>query len=208
LITPTALGINASAVDNVGDIITFPSAHGLVTGQSVQLAGTTWAALPVGQAYYIRALSTTTIAFYNTVADAKANTNRVDITGSTLTAATLRYLVFSQVFSSGDFDSVSPIGMSPGSPTMGFDLNLSTPLAAALGTFFATAFNLYNSTPVQVGRQMIMAPKPSTWFTSTSLVQTGAPAFADANTAGNSGLNGTWAQQGTNPYYLQFEIRG
>jgi hypothetical protein len=116
--------------------------------------------------------------------------------------------VYSQAFSSGDFDSVSPVGMSPGSTTMGFDLNLTTPLAAALGMFTADAFGLTNSVPAIVLREMRMAAKPSTWFTSTSLIQTGAPGFADTTTSGTPGQNGTWGQQGTSPYYLQFEIKG
>ena len=95
-----------------------------------------WALVPrlletTGQAYYINALTANTIAFYTSLANAKADTSRVNITGST-TGWSLRYLAYSGVTSIG-LDSTAPIAATPGTTSIAFDLNLNNALASTRG---------------------------------------------------------------------------
>jgi hypothetical protein len=203
-ITATAFGANATAGDATNDIVTFNS-HGLTTGTSILLSGSPPAGLTVNAGYYIRALTANTFSLYNTLADAKADTSRVNITGTNL-AFTFRSLVYSNVWSVG-FDAVAPIAATPGPTSMAFDLNLSNPLAAAVGLLVMSSAILFttagagNAAWQMKGR----AVGANGWsMTSTILVQIGATALVSA-----AGTNqGTWAQQGTNTFTFGFVIWG
>lgn len=70
-----------SATDTGTDIVTTAAAHGLVTG-TIAGAFTTLAGLTRGTVYYLRAQSTTTLSFHTTLADAEADTSRVNLTAS------------------------------------------------------------------------------------------------------------------------------
>jgi hypothetical protein len=74
----------ASGVNTTTDVLTTDATHGLTTADPIRLRATSGSTLPTGTSastqYYARVLTTTTITLHPTVADANANTNRVDIT--------------------------------------------------------------------------------------------------------------------------------
>lgn len=70
-----------SSTDTGTDVVTFASAHGWPTGTAV-LISTTLGGLIFGTVYYVRALSSTTAAFYSTFALATADSGRLNLTAS------------------------------------------------------------------------------------------------------------------------------
>ena len=79
--TPATTTVTVTTIDTNTSIITTSPAHGLTTEDMIVMAAATVPAGTVeGQFYYIRNLTATTFALYNTSADALADTNRVSIT--------------------------------------------------------------------------------------------------------------------------------
>lgn len=70
-----------SATDTGTEVITFAAAHGWVTGTRFTVSAT-GGNLTAGTVYYLNALSGTTIAAYTTLADALADTSRVNLSAS------------------------------------------------------------------------------------------------------------------------------
>lgn len=70
-----------SSTDTGTEVATFGAAHGWVTGTMIRPYATV-GGLTINVTYYIRALSTTTCAFYTTLANAIADTSRVNLTAS------------------------------------------------------------------------------------------------------------------------------
>lgn len=79
--TTPASSATPSSTDTSSNYVTFGSAHGWPTGTLVS-SGATVGGLTAGQTYYIRALSSTTAAFYTSLADALADSSRVDLTAN------------------------------------------------------------------------------------------------------------------------------
>lgn len=200
-ITPTAVAGSVNSVNTSTEVITWSTTHGLTTGQSVRGIGTVPGGWTVAQMFYVNALSGTTFALYTTLANALADTSRVDLT-TTTTGATMNVLVASSVFSTG-FASVGGVAGKPGSPSMGFDYNLSNALASTVGVTNDVAFGLFSTAPAQINRQW--TPALTRTYSSTTLVQTGTPGFHE-NSANVD--NGTWAQQGTTAFTVQVWIWG
>lgn len=69
------------STDTSAESVTFGGPHGWTTGTLVAV-GATAGGLTVGTAYWIRALSTTSVAFYTSLANAEADTSRVNLTAS------------------------------------------------------------------------------------------------------------------------------
>jgi hypothetical protein len=168
------------------DVITWSTNHGLTTGQSVRVIGTVPTGWIVGQMYYVNALSATTFALYNTLADALADTSRVNLTATT-TGATMTALVTSNAFNVG-LAAVGAVVGSPGATTMAFDINLSNALANTKG-----AMN-YSFTALAESGGTVRATRLGSAFetyTSTTLA-----VIPHASLATTGGLNpGTWVQQ-------------
>lgn len=78
----------ATAIDVSTNQVTFGSAHGFVTGQEVVATTLLGNAFPAATppmhngSYFARAISTTVVKLYATAADANADTNAVDYTGT------------------------------------------------------------------------------------------------------------------------------
>ena len=121
---PSSFTISSSDLGT--EVTTFSGAHGLVTGQMVAGASEN---LPTGLDdngnYYVRALSSTTIAWYATLADANADTNRMNLTANT-TGANI-YTMTETVISGGSlFDTVTPVAFTAnvnGATTFGLQIN-------------------------------------------------------------------------------------
>lgn len=73
--------LTPSATDTTAETCDFSSAHGWTTGTMVTV-GTTAGGLTAGTIYYIRAVDTDTISFHTTLADAEADTSKVNLTAS------------------------------------------------------------------------------------------------------------------------------
>lgn len=74
-----------SGVNESTDVITTDAAHGYSHGDGVYYqdqGGTTLGGLTDGNLYYVRAVSTTTLAFYNTKANALADTSQIALTAA------------------------------------------------------------------------------------------------------------------------------
>lgn len=78
-------GAAPASTDTTAETVTFTSPHNWSTGQPVGVTAT-GGGLTTGTVYYARATSTTAIQFHPTLADANANTNKVNLTAS-ITAA-------------------------------------------------------------------------------------------------------------------------
>lgn len=73
-----------SAVNTSTDVITQSTNHGLTTGNLVYtVSGTPPTGMTAQAAYYVNALSATTYALYTTLANALADTSRVNLTAAT-----------------------------------------------------------------------------------------------------------------------------
>jgi hypothetical protein len=86
LMAPSGVGVSKtiSSVSTGTDIITTSTAHGFITGEPVvyELAVTQIAGLTDGGTYFVSVSSSTEVKLHLTYADAIAETNAVDITGS------------------------------------------------------------------------------------------------------------------------------
>lgn len=85
--------LTPSATDTSADTCDFSSAHGWTTGTMVTVSATA-GGLSTGTTYYIRAVDADTISFHTTLADAEANTSKVNLTAS-ITAVVTSYGVSS-----------------------------------------------------------------------------------------------------------------
>lgn len=208
IITPTNPGGSISSVDAVNDIITWSIAHGLSTGENIRFGGTTPAGVTTGTTYYINALSSTTFSLYTLYTDALIDNNRVNITGTTA-GATINHLVYTNVFSIG-FSTIAPVAGTPGSTTMKFDFNLTTPVSTTLGILISFAAGLFTSTPAQVSGWY---QNGTAHFASTVLVQLPSNdvltiTSAYLNITGASTILGTWTNQGSTAFGMQAAIWG
>src|SRR5262245_28999016 len=70
-----------SSTDTAADTVTFASAHGWTTGTMVVPSGTA-GGLTNGTTYYINAVSSTSVSFHTSLANAEAGTPKVDLTAS------------------------------------------------------------------------------------------------------------------------------
>ena len=92
---PITAGAIVASINTTTEEITTTLAHGILTGQSVSVStgGTFPASTPSltgGTAnYYVRSVSGTVLKFYATAADANANTNPINFTGTTWTGTFL-----------------------------------------------------------------------------------------------------------------------
>lgn len=78
---PTTVIKTVTSIDTNTSILTTSPVHGLATEDMIVMSAATAPAGTVnGQIYYVRILTTTTFALYNSAADALADTNRVSIT--------------------------------------------------------------------------------------------------------------------------------
>lgn len=195
-ITPTATGVNVSAVDATNDVVTI-TGHGFTTGDQIETVASWPAGVTNGQVYYVNALSVNTLALYTTLANALADTSRVNITATT-TGGTSRRFVFSNVDSYG-LSAVSPIAGVPGTTTVQLAANLSPSLSAThcwatiqpgVGLFSAGAVGF--------------ASPPTT-------ITTGVLTFTVLLSAASGGAvtgTSTWIAQGTTPFTVQFIMYG
>jgi hypothetical protein len=210
-ITAAALGINVSTwTGTTTNIATFASAHGLPVGtpQLIVATGSTPTAVTTNNAYYFRALSTTTGAFYNTLADAKADTNR--LTGGTATGWSMRTVTFTNVVQSG-FDANVPIGAWGGHATIFPELNLTAPLASLNAIVLLGNMSLPRSSDGTVVNSWWSSAAPV--VISTTLLQYQAN-WGNAPLAVPSGGGqpntqvGSWAQLANGSMVMNFVVIG
>jgi hypothetical protein len=199
-ITPTAVTGSISSVNAGTEVITWSTNHGLTTGQCVRGIGTVPTGFTVGQMFYVNALSATTFALYTTLANAIADTSRVNLT-TTTTGATMVTLVYSNTFNVG-FSTVAPIAGAPGSTTMHFDFNLTNALASTTGVVNILTSNLVDSA---AGTGQFWQAGPGSFtFSSTTLVSLSVNYRSIA-----SNLNqGTWVQQALTSWTVYVQIWG
>lgn len=198
-ITPTATGVNVSAVDATNDIVTI-TAHGFTTGDQIETVASWPAGVTNGQVYYVNALSVNTLALYTTLANALADTSRVNITATT-TGGTSRRFVFSNVVSYG-LSAVSPIAGVTGSTTIGLVANISPSLSGTIAWSTLQPYNLFSSGPGALS---------SIWITGIpSSISTSVITFNSLKdiTGGTANAPGTWANQSTSAYQVQFIMYG
>lgn len=201
-ITPTAVSGNASSINTGTEVITWSTSHGLATGDCI---------IPVTNApggttnlspYYVNALSSTTFSLYLTLADALADTNRVNLTSST--AMTMRKLVASNVISFG-MSATNPIGGKAATTAMGLDFNLGTALSSAVAACVLQGANLVDTNAVAaVG----LSGYPTTITTSViTYANAGISVSLNTGTAVPK-PPGTWSQQGTTAFTVSFFVWG
>lgn len=70
-----------SATDTTAETCDFAAAHGWTTGTLCTVSATA-GGLTAGTVYYLRAVDSDTVSFHTTLADAEANTNKVNLTAS------------------------------------------------------------------------------------------------------------------------------
>jgi hypothetical protein len=188
-------------------------AHGIPVGNSVcaTLSGAAPSGLTTNQAYYIRALSTTTLAMYNLLSDAKSDINRITGVGSGTTGWNLRVFIYSGTLSSG-FDAVCPIGAQTGVGGIRLELNLSTALAGLFAlTSIAHATGIFDNggTPATRGNWY---PGVNPTIVSTTLIRFDAATWivtaAGVAAVGTVSNPGSWASQTTTAFYIEFLVIG
>jgi hypothetical protein len=210
-ITPTD-GVNPSSVDKVNYVATWASPHGYVTGQFGVIIGTPPSGLSVNTGLYVRALSPTTLAFYNVQSDAYADTNRVAITGTAVTWH-IRQWVLTPALSVG-FDPVQAIGAQQGTGKIYPELNLTNPLTTLnaitiIGRVNGLAANdgskqsywIPGNAPTIVTTTLIRFDN-NNWVVSPSL-------YVPSQTGGypSQGI-GTHNLQGNTPIWMEFTVLG
>lgn len=85
--------LTPSSVNSTTDIATFSSAHGLVTGTLVKHLGPGISGITAGTTSWILAQSSTTVSFHSSLSDALSDTNRRNITSTTISGgASLRFI--------------------------------------------------------------------------------------------------------------------
>lgn len=191
-ITPTALGINASAIDAGADNATF-TGHALASGTPVVLTGTVATGLTTGRPYYVHAVDANKLSFHTTLAGALAGTGAADLSGST-TGWSANVLIPSNVVNFG-MASVGALAGLPGTTTIGFELNLS----AAPGNCLARwdGRNIFNSSPAS-------AP---IWVQGIPTSISGAViTYSDIRAVAGTITPGTWAQQGTTAFQVSLLV--
>lgn len=211
-ITPTQTA-NPSSLDATADTITWASPHGITTGQFGYINGTAPTGLNGGRGYYLRALSTTMLALYPTLNDAKNDTNRINFTG-TGKAWNLRVWVYSNVISSG-FDTTCPIGGDTSDNTLRPELNLSQPLVSLHAIVIISRVNIVGVSNFTSGFKSYWVPGNAPTIVSTTLIRfdndvwVANPSNAcDVNNGGPSQIVGSHAQQGTSDMYFEFAVIG
>lgn len=118
-VTPTPLGINASAVNATTDVATF-TAHGCTAGECAILTGTVPAGLTTARSYYLGVVDANNVTFHLTQMNAVAGTSKVDITGTT-TGWSFRRLALTNLVNKGTIGLAAAGGI-------GFGANLALPM--------------------------------------------------------------------------------
>lgn len=75
-------GAIPASTDTTADTVTFTNGHGWSTGQAVGVTATGGGLTGGTTLYFARVVSSTSISFHPTFADAQANTNKMDLTAS------------------------------------------------------------------------------------------------------------------------------
>lgn len=191
-ITPTALGINASAIDAGADTATF-TAHGQASGTPVVLTGAVATGLTTGRPYYIRAADANNLSFHTTLAGALAGTGAADLSGAT-TGWSLRTLIATNVVSYG-MVAVGAVAGQPGTTTLGFEFNLSAAPGDCLAEWHGR--DLTNTGPAVV----------PVWVQGIPSSVSGAViTYSDIRAVANAVSPGTWANQGTGAFAVSLVV--
>lgn len=202
-----------SNCNNSTNVITYASPHGATTGQWASVGGTTApAGLTIGQGYYLRALSTTTLALYLTLADARADANRQAL-GGTSTAWNLRVWSYSGVVSSG-FDNVCPIGAMAAHSILCPELNLSNTLTTLFAVVVIVRIN--NMAGATSGTPSVWASTQAPTVVNNNLIRfdsnnwASSPSVSVTTAAGATVIQnpGSHVQQGTTNFYVEFMVLG
>jgi hypothetical protein len=208
-INPTALVATISSVVSTTGVVTYGTAHGMTTGNVYfgTISGTppTW--LTLNQGYYIRALSTTTLALYLLLADAKADTNRLTNATGTGTAWNIRQFLYQGVLQSG-FDTQVPVGFWAAHGVILPELNLATALAGLFAIVSIVRINAMfdaGGTPAQRGGWY---PGIAPTVVSTTLVRLDNTTWAFSSLPGAATSPGTWASQLSTPFYFEIMVIG
>lgn len=191
-ITPTALGINASAIDAGADNATF-TAHGLASGTPVVLTGTVATGLTTGRPYYVHAVDANKLSFHTTLAEALAGTGAADLSGST-TGWSMRVLILSSVVSFG-MVSVGAIAGLPGTTTIGFEFNLSASPGNCVANW--NGRNISTSAPANA---LVWIQGIPTSISSAVIT------FSDIRALSGTLTPGTWADQATTAFQVSLLV--
>lgn len=141
----------SSGINLTTNIVTTQDTHTYTTGLAVRVASST--TLPTGlsasRIYYVRALTTSTLAFYPNPADAVADSNRIDITGLGTGNMTISPVLPGTVFASKitGIRSATALTVEDIIPVTGSD-EAQTPISTASGVArtdlaYATSTSLY-----------------------------------------------------------------
>jgi hypothetical protein len=187
-VTPTALGINASAVNTTTEAVTF-TAHGRTTGESVVLTGTVPTGLTTGRPYYIYAVDANNLTFHTTRANALTGTSPENLT-TTTTGWSFNYFAIANARRAG-LPAVGAFGGLPGTTTIAFEFNLD----AAPGDCYATliARDLNNTSAGDLTNWSALPTSVSGTVITFSTLEGASAAAVTA---------GTWAQQSTTPFKI------
>jgi hypothetical protein len=196
-----------SNCNNVTNVVTYASPHGVTTGQFANIGGTTApGGLVIGQGYYLRALSPTTLALYPTLVDARADTNRIPL-GGTSVAWSFRVWSYSGVVSQG-FDGTCPIGAVTQHGTIWPELNLSIPLQTLAAVAVISRVNGLNG--ATSGNPSYWIPGIAPTIVSTTLIRFDNNNWV-VNPIGGGAVNqgaGSHTAQGTTNWYAEFAVFG
>jgi hypothetical protein len=181
---------NCNSNDNVNHVLGFAAAHGFASVFCCSLTGTAPTGLTANWGYYGRSLTATTIALYPTLADAKADTNRVAWTGTGF-AFGFRVWTYSGVFQSG-FDPLVPIGnWGNHGATINLELNLATPLGGLFAVVIQSRLNNLAGTSAV---SLVWLPGTNPTIVSTTLIRYDANNWTQNLSTQNPGTHSTQAQ--------------
>jgi len=194
VITPTAVAGAATSWDTVNDLCTWNTTHGLVNGDTIIMVTNAPGGTTVLTPYYVFAQSTTTFLLYLTRADAVAGVNRVNVTTSV--ATTMRKLVYSNVLSY-NMSATSPVTGIAAQTTIGLVAN---PALTMLN------FNIIS----EISAQNIVdtAPAAADWFQPVANPITTTTMTFNIRRIGGTTGPGTWSQQGTTAFTVNFKLWG
>ncbi len=197
--------------DTVNHVFGFAAAHGIATGSFGSIGGTTVTGLAANTGYYLRALTATTIALYNSLADANADANRVTWSGGG-TGMVFRIWTYSGVFQNG-FDPVCPIGSKTAQGPIAPELNLVKPLAGLFAIVLIGRINGLNGATSGTPQAWIAGTAPT--IVSTTLIGFYAVSWAQnfavtVPSGGGSAVQnpGNHSGQSLTSWYAEFVVIG
>ena len=186
-------------------VFTSSAAHGITTGQVGITSATAPSALGQNQAFYLRALSTTTFACYPTLADAKADTNRFTSVGSA-TGWAVKLVTYTGTLAK-NLDAIAPVGFWTAHNNIFLELNLSTALPQNIIVVPALGYinGMFDNGGTPAARSAWTATSFGPTIVNSTLLrwdQTTWVSFVGATT----NLPGTWASQATNNFSLALSL--